>query len=414
MMRMLLLCLALLPAVAVRAETIAIVGADIHTLGERGSLRGGTVVIADGRIEAIGTGVELPAGARAIDGKGAVVTPGLFHPIGQLGLVEIELEAPTVDFAQRRDDLSAGFDIAAAINPRSTLIGVARESGVTHALVVPEAPVPEEPGQPASPLAGLGTVIDLGGPVNYRVAQRAALVAHFGTRGGQLAGGSRAAALDVMKQALADARDYDANRGAYAVGARRPYSVSAADLEALVAVADKSIPLIVEANRASDIAALVEFALTEDIRLIVSGGAEAYLVAVELAAAGVPVIIDAFANLPGSFDSLSADLGNAARLVGAGVTVAIGAWPTHNAAKLRQAAGNAVAHGLPWIEGLRAITETAPAMFGLDDDLGRLAPGAPASLVVWDGDPLEVTSFPRHVFIDGREIDAPSRQTLLR
>lgn len=402
----LLLLLAL--ATTAAAQTVAIVGATIHTLGPLGTIDAGVVLIEDGVIVALGDELAIPEDAQRIDGSGQVVTPGLFDAHTYLGLTEIDLVEESVDAQQRGSRYTAAFDVTAAINPRSTLIPVNRIEGVTHAMVAPR-PAWEE----ANLISGLGAVIHLGGAQDYVVRPRAALFAQLGETGAHLTDGSRAAALLALREALEDARDYDRHRGAYEDRRRREYSIGRYDLEALQAVLERDIPLVVRVNRASDIERLLDLAARERIEVVVDGGAEAWLVADRLAAAGVAVILDPTRNLPESFSALNASLASAARLHAAGVRVAFTLSDSHNSRNIRQLAGNAVANGLPWEQALRAITVEPARIYGVAD-AGALEVGNPASLVLWDGDPLEVTTFATQVFIAGRAVSMHSRQTLLR
>lgn len=407
-------CLSMAAATGAGAETIAITGATVHTMGPEGTISPATVLVEDGRISAVGPDVAVPSGARRIEADGKVVTPGLFDPVSVLGLEEVSLEASTVDHVQRGERYTAAFDVASAVNPRSTLIGVNRIEGVTRALAAPTSAQPDESGLRSSVISGLGAVISLGGDEDYLTRERAALFVRLGSAGGAVAYGSRAEALLRLESALRDARDYAANAEAYARGERRTYSVSAEDLEALQPVLAGEIPLVANVERASDVANALTLAAQFDIRLVIRGGAEAWRLADELAEAGVPVILNPLVNLPADFDRLEATLENAARLHDAGVTIVFSAGDGHNPRNITQAAGNAVAHGLPWHEGLRAITRAPAEVFGLGDELGAIRPGLRADLVIWDGDPLEVKSFPDQVLIDGRTIPMVSRQTLLR
>ena len=171
-----------------------------------------------------------------------------------------------------------------------------------------------------------------------------------------------------------------------------------------------------DVDRASDIRQVVAFARSEKLRAVIAGGAEAWLVAGELKSAGVPVLLDPLDNLPASFDKVGATLENAARLQKAGVTIAFSFRDpqAHNIRKIRQAAGNAVAHGLPPEAALAAMTRNPAAIFGVADRAGTLEVGRPADLVLWSGDPLEVTTLAERVFIGGQAIPMRSRQTELR
>lgn len=397
---------AVVAAVPAAAETVAIVGGTVHTLGPAGTLKGATVVIADGRIAAVGSGVEPPAGARVIDATDRVVTPGLFDSVSQIGLVEVSLERGSRDSATEDPRLTAAFDVADAINPRSALMAINRIEGLTRALVTPA------PG--TSPIAGRGAVIDLGGGEGYLIKSPAALLVTLGEDGAAEAGGSRAAALSRLREALEDARDFAAHRDAWERAERRPYAPSRFDLAALGPVVGGELPLAAVVHRASDIEATLRLAADYRLRLVVVGGTEAWKLAPALAAAGVPVVLNPLVNLPARFERLGATLENAARLHAAGVTVAFTSDETHNGRNLKQAAGNAVAYGLPWQEALRAMTVNPAEIWGVDATYGTLEPGKDADVVVWDGDPLEVTTFAERVFIRGSEIPMTSRQTELR
>lgn len=399
------LLLAAAGAAPAGAETVALTGATVHTLGPAGTLAGATVVIIDGKVAAVGREVAVPAGARVIDAAGKAITPGLFDSVSQIGLVDVSMEKASRDGATDDPRLTAAFDVADAFNPRSVLVAVNRSEGLTRALVAPA------PG--ASPIAGRGAVFDLGGSA-APVRNPAAVVVTLGEAGAALAGGSRAAALARLREALDDARDFAAHRDAWERAARRPYALSRLDLAALLPVLAGEVPLAAAVDRASDIEAALRLAADYGLKLVVVGGAEAWKVAPALARAGVPVVLSPLHNLPDRFESLGATLENAARLHAAGVTVAFSTGDAHNGRNLRQDAGNAVAYGLPWEVGLKAMTVNPARIWGVDAACGTLEPGKDADLVVWDGDPLEVTTFAERVFIAGREMPAANRQTALR
>ena len=406
---LLALC-ALLMAPAAVAESWVITGARLHTLGPSGVIDNGTIVIRDGRIEGVGTNVDVPRDAQRIDATGKIVTPGLYDAYSYIGVVEVSLVVETNDRVQSGARYTASFRVADAINPRSTLIPVNRIEGITRAIVTPAVAAESF----SSPVAGLGSVIHLGGVEDYLVARDAALYVHLGEEGAALAGGARGLTLMKLREALEDARDFSEHRGAFETRARRQYSASRPDLEALAETLDGERPVVVSVDRASDIRTALRLADEFGLKLVVAGGAEAWMEADRLAAAQVPVILDPLENLPDHFESLGATLENAARLHAAGVTVAFATGESHNARNMRQAAGNAVAHGLPWDAALAAMTVNPARIFGLEAATGTLQAGKDADLVVWDGDPLEVTSAAERVFIRGRDIPMVSRHTLLR
>ncbi len=393
------------------AEAIAIIGAKIHTMGPAGTLANGTVVLNDGRITAVGTELAIPTGARVIDANGKIVTPGMFDPYSQIGIVEISQVRQTVDGVQSNKRYSASFEVADAINPRSTLIPINRIEGVTRAMVAPSGNVN---GDGSSPISGLGSIIHLGATEGFLVERHAALFVSLGESGAALSGGARGNTLLHLREALEDARDYRQNRQRYEAGNRRQYSLSRPDLEALQPVLSGRRPVVARVHRASDIE--VALALAEDfgLSLIVAGGTEAWMVADKLAAARVPVILNPIDNLPASFERLGSTLENAARLHQVGVVIAFSTDETHNARNMKQLAGNAVANGLPYEAGLAAITLNPAKIYGLDQSVGSIERGKSADLVIWDGDPLELTTFAEQVFIGGRQIPMVSRSTLLR
>jgi imidazolonepropionase-like amidohydrolase len=395
------------PAPAATASgVVAITGAKVYTLGRAGTLDDATVVLENGRIRAVGKGIAIPAGARTIDARGKVVTPGLFDSFTQIGLVEVNAVPGTRDGSEQSDHITAAFDVADALNPRSVLLPVNRIEGLTRAVVAPT------PGK--SLIAGRGAVIHLGVGPDLLVRSPVAMFAVLGEEGARLAGGSRAGAILLLRQALDDALDYAAHKAAWERAERRPYALSHLDLEALVPVARGELPLVVTVDRASDIEAALRLAKERRLKLILASADEAWRVADQIAAAKVPVLLNPLDDLPTSFEKLGATLENAARLHRAGVTFAFMSGDSHNARNLRQGAGNAVAYGLPWDEALKAMTVNPARIWHLDDRLGSLEPGKEADLVIWDGDPLEVTTGAVQVFIRGVEIPMKSRQTELR
>lgn len=401
-----LLCLLALPAAS---ETILIENARVYTLTERGTLEDAAILVRDGRIAEVGAVASVPAGARRIDAAGASVTPGLFNAYTHLGAVEIDLVKETVDRSTRDKLFSASFRIAPALNPRSTLVAQNRIHGLTHAVVAPES------GHHV--FAGQGAVVRLGGADGFVLDPSAALFATYGGAGGRLSGGSRAAAFAKLRQSLADARELDANRAAVREGRWREFTLPLHDLEALVPVARGRQLLVVTSDRASDMQALLALKREFGLKLAIAGASEGWMVARELAAEKVPVLIDPMANLPESFDRLGARLDNAALLHRAGVKLLFRGpdfLGSHAAWLVRQAAGNAAAYGLPPLEAIRAMTRNPAEVFGLGDRFGTVAPGRAADLVVWDGDPLELMTRATTVIIDGEVVPMVSRATRLR
>ncbi|CAN5365564.1 amidohydrolase family protein [soil metagenome] len=400
------LAAALLAATVASAQTIAIEGGTVHTM-TGAPLQGATVLIRDGRITAVGMDVAVPAGAQRIDASGKIVTPGLFASQTHLGLSEVGAVQQTNDFRMADEDqVTAAFDVADGINPASIVIPVTRIAGITTAVTEPEGGL----------VSGRGVLIALAGRTlaEMLVEDPVAMFAELGEGALSAGGGARAGETLRLRELLEDARVYSRRRSDFERGQTREYAASRLDLEALQPVLRGEIPLVIEAHRASDIRAALSIAREYDLRLIIQGGSEAWMVADELARARVPVVVKVLQNLPASFERLGSRYDNAAILRRAGVPIAITSGDTHNARNITQEAGNAVAYGLPHEEALRAITLAPAEIWGVGERYGSLAPGRVANVVVWGGDPLELMTPVEHVFIRGREIPLVSRQTELR
>lgn len=389
------------------AETLLIKDARVVTLSDQGTLEMADILVKDGRIAQVAEDLGNITADLVIDGRGKVVTPGIIAPDSELGITEIGAAAATNDGAIEGASIGAGFNPVVAFNPRSTLIPFNRAGGLTRAVVVPSS------GEKI--FAGQGFGIKLTGDFDSVTNRALVQKIYFGEYGAELAGGSRARAYAQIESALGQAKEYADNRDAIRRGEWRELDFSVADLESLQPLLDGEQPLLVSAHRAGDILQLLALAKQFNLKLIVDGASEGWMVAEQLAAARVPVVIDAMGNSPSAFEKLGARLDNAALLQKAGVTVIIGGpgyAGSHNSYLSRQGAGNAVAYGLPFEEGVRAITANVARVFGLEG--GTLAPGDVADLVLWSGDPLEVTSFAELVLIDGKPQSLENRSTRLR
>jgi len=386
------------------AAGLAITGATVHTLSDDGVIEQGTVLIEAGRILAVlGTGedreLEIPAGFSVVPAAGRIITPGLIESFSHLGLVEIGGEETTVDALIEEYPSGAAFDVRHGLNPASVALAVNRRDGVTGAIVAPAAG--------NDPFAGWGVAIRLGGePLVMRTG--IGLFATVGSGSAVFVGGSRSAVIQRMQRGLEMANAYNAGR--YQPG---PGDYSHQDLAALKRFRSSRTPLVVTVHRANEIQEVVALAEEFDRRLILVGGTEAWKVADLLAERQVPVVVDVLANLPISYDRLGARLDNAALLHDAGVTVLLTGGQTQNARLLRQMAGNAVAHGMPWQAALAAMTRWPAEAWQLPTGAGTITVGAPADLVIWSGDPLELTSWAEKVMIAGEWQDMASRQTRL-
>lgn len=386
------------------ASSILIKDADIYA--SSGLLVKTNLYIENGKIAAIGA--QSPAAADLeIQGLGKSITAGLFNSSTQLGTVEVSAIEQTVDFYSENETVTASLRIADVFNPRSTLIPHNRVHGLTHSLLIPESGTHLFAGQVA--------LVQLGNQPKV-IHPSLAVALDFTERGISLMGGSRAAALVQLRQALDDAKDFSRNRKAALAGDHRDYVLSYADLAALEPVVNGTKPLLVRTNRASDISIILELAKNFQLQLILSSALEGWMVADEIANAQVPVIVDPIHNLPNSYESLGARLDNAKLLADAGVKLLFTGmdWHnTHNAYLVRQSAGNAVANGLDKSVAIAAMT-TNPAQLFNAPVTGDIAIGDIADLVLWGGDPLELTSEAELVMIEGEIIPMKSRSLQLR
>lgn len=387
-------------------ELHAIVGATVLTAAGP-ALRDATVLFRGERIVSVTAGGAVPAGASRIEGPGLVVTPGFIATGAPLGLVEIGLEPSTQDQAPEAagsDPVRAAFSAADGYDPRSVVVPVVRLGGVTTAVSTPSGGL----------VSGTSAGVDLLGDrlADVLIARHAAL--HVGLSEGAVAeaGGAMPSALSRLREVLTDAREYRRRRAAYDRRALRELSVSRLDLERLVAALEGRLPVAVHVSRAVDIERTLELGAEFGLRLVLLGVEEGWRVADRIAAADVPVVVQPLTNMPSSFSRLGARYDNPALLHRAGVRVIITTSGPHGLANLRQEAGNAVAWGLPADVALRALTVEPARAFGLADR-GTIEPGRVASLVVWSGDPFEMSSRPLHVFVRGREAPLRSRQTAL-
>jgi Amidohydrolase family len=395
----------LVAAAATPAATVVIRNATVHTVSTAGVLQHSDILIRDGRVAALGSGLEVPADARVIEADGRAVTPGLFGGVGHLGIEEIGLEPSVDDYALKLGAMRPEFDVTGAFNPDSVVIGVGRLGGVTFAQLAPSAE-PGHKGEGGSIIAGQGAIVRLDGAV----APTRALFIATGGAVNALSGGSRAAQFMLLEQALIEVRSPKL------LMASDTRLLTPAGRQVLLEYLRGAAPIVFYVERASDIRQVIAFAQREHLRVAVRSAPEAWRVAAELAAAHIPVILDPLDDLPESFDSVGATLENAARLERAGVKIAFSFDDPqpHNIRKLRQGAGIAVAHGLPWEAALAALTRNPAEIFGVADRNGSIERGRPADLVLWSGDPLEVTTLADAVFIQGVEQPLHSRQTELR
>lgn len=388
-------------APALFAQDLLIRNATVHTAAARGSLEHSDVLIQGGMIRAVGPGLSAPAGVPVVEAAGKPLTPALFGGITDIGIEEVSGESATVDSALKLEDqpLRPEFDVTLAFNPDSVLIPVARLDGIGFTLLGANTG--------GGFIAGQGGVMRLDGSADPVGPQ--ALFIRLGASGAELTGTSRAAQWMLLEQMVSEARGR--------VPADSPHALlTPAGRATLARYLAGQGRIVVQVDRAADIRQLLRWATREKVKIAIAGGAEAWRLAPQLAQAGVPVFADGLGNLPSSFDQLGATLQNAARLKAAGVPVSFAQRDdaSHNARKMRQLAGNAVANGLPWEDGLAGLTRVPAQALGVGDRLGTIEPGKLADLVLWEGDPLDVGHYAEQVWLGGRAMPMRSRQTELR
>ena len=397
---------------SVSAAPLAITHAKVHTVTEQGVLTDATVIIDEGKILAINPQT-LPQGLsadRIIDAQGKTVTPGFINSFNRLGLVEVSAVGESRDEGEKKADMT--FDPSLAFNPRSSLISYSRKGGITRNLVAPGGGESIFKGQPFA--------VDLSGEFDSVIKSSLGVYVVLGGK----SEGSRAFDLQTLWHKLEDRQKALANeKEKQAKEKAKKESKSKKDnngdkepkrdeliLNALLAGEQ---PLFVYANRASDLLQLVKLKQTFKLELVLVGAADAALVAKQLADAEIPVVINAIRNLPDSFDSLHTSLTSPATLAAAGVKVVLNtAGDTHNLYQLRYQAGNAVANGLSPQQALASITANAADIFKLDS--GRIAVGQAADIVLWSGDPFELSTRVEKMWIAGEEVSTRSRQDALR
>jgi hypothetical protein len=389
------------------AQDLLIRNATVHTATARGTLHNADVLVKNGRIAAVGNG--LAAGdAQVVDAQGKPLTPTLFGGISDIGVEEVSGESATVDetlaLGANAADMRVRpeFDVTLAYNPDSVLVPVARVEGIGWTML--------SAGTRAggSLIGGQGGVVRLDGSLDA-IGPRALFVT-LGGDGADLSGSSRAAQWMLLDQLIDEARGRISPDSRFAL-------LTPAGRATLAKYFGGGGRVLARIQRASDILRLLRWSKQRNIRIALVGATEGWKVAPQIAAAGVPVFVDALADLPANFDEIGATLENAARLNAAGVQVSfyLDDMGSHNARKIRQLAGNAVANGMPWEAAFAGLTSVPANTLGVGNDLGTtISIGQRADLVLWSGDPLDVANVAQQVWMDGRAIPMRSRQTELR
>ncbi|MEK6303400.1 MAG: amidohydrolase family protein [Acidobacteriota bacterium] len=400
------------------SETYAIHNARIVTVTGP-VIEKGTVVISKGKITAVGANVSVPQGATSIDATGLSVYPGMIDAGSELGLTEIGSVAGSVDTAEIGDN-NANIHVDVALHPDSSHIAVTRVNGITSALTAPRG----------GTIAGQSAVINLDGWVPRDMVLKSPVAMHMNWPGAQGRGfdfggpvqqrnvtevrREQDKAIESVKKILRDAKAYGDARDARAKDSSLPKQDIDLKLEALIPVVRGEMPVIINANSERDITNAIAFAGEMKLKMILSSGVEAHRVAAKLKAANIPVIVGPVLRMPNrEDDAYDAAYANAGLLSKAGVKIAFQTLESAEARDLPYHAGMAAAFGLPKEEALKAVTIYAAEILGVADRIGSIEQGKIANLIVTDGDPLEIRTQVKHLFINGRAIPLTSRHTEL-
>jgi imidazolonepropionase-like amidohydrolase len=405
------------------SKPIAITGGKLLTI-THGSIENGVLVIENGKIAAVGavSAVKVPAGAQIIDAKGMTVYPGLIDSETQLGLTEISAERMTNDLVERSDEIMPHMHVADAFHAESALIPVSRYNGITNAIVAPESD-DTLPGQDSFiQLAGADAtqmllVRDICMPLNFTGKQRRnesfATASYPQTRMGMAA---------QMRQAFTDAQGYAAKweeynkKKAATKAGDAPPSPPSRDLklEALLPYLDGKKPVVVKAEEPSDVETAYALAQEFKLRIILNGLTQSQPIYDKIAQWKVPVILGSIYEEPKEWERYDAVYKMPGELSKRGVKIAFASFDAHQVRNLPYAAGFAVAFGLPYDEAMKALTLYPAQIWGVDDQLGSLDVGKTANVVIANGDPLDVKTDVKYVFIHGHDIPMVDRQTQLR
>ncbi len=391
-------------ALPVTAQDYFISDAKLVTNTDAGIIENADIIIRNGRISQIGTDLVAPADTPIVKADGKWVTPGIITPFSRLGLVDIGAEDATNDTSSEDSATSISELASDSFNPKAAHIANVRRRGITHAVISPSA-------AGDSIFGGTGLIANLSGDFDSIEKPQAFIYVQLGEGGTRRAGGSRAASMRQLRAALDDAAAYPSRFKSPEDGD----ALSRQDAAALFAAARGRMPLLINANRASDLLNIIQLKKEYRLDIIILGAAEGWKVADQLAAAKMKVMVDPHDNLPASFDRVESRLDNVNLLDAAGVDYAItnaGVLGVSKPITLTQHAGNAVGNGLSWDKAFAAITATPARWFGLGKATAER--GQAATLVIWDGDPLDVTSAPTAMWIDGEAQSLTSRMTALR
>ena len=365
----------------------------------------GNVLIDDNKISQVST--SSLRGDLVINGTGKILTPGIISTDTEIGIVEIGALSVT------RDDSSnlyqIGFSIYDAFNPNSVLIPWNRSNGITSTLTLPQ--------NTNSPIGGLGSFFVLDSSLEISGSKDVVMIGRVGGSGSESRAETFAIIEDLLEFASSiDSSDMKTYKDIAEIIDGSPIAetmeLHPRDLKALHKLVNDELPLIIKANRASDLLKLIKLKEKYDLNLIIMGAQEAGLVASRIAESKIPLIINPINNIPESFDELGSNIELAGKLEKLGITLMFNAPRDHNYHLIRQGAGVAVANGMTYAGALKALTLSPVEVFKLGNR-GEIAPGKIADLIIWDADPLEPSSMPEQIFINGVDIDLTSRMSRL-
>lgn len=379
------------------AEDLLIKNGSIH-IGDGTPAFVGDIYIKDGLIEAIGN-LDIES-SQTVDASGKIITPGFIAATTALGIIEIGALDVTRD--DESDYLNMGFSIFRGFNPNSTLIPWNRSNGLTSAITLPQ--------QTSLPLAGMGSYFILDGAIEISGTKDMVMLGRIGA-----SSGSRSEDFDILEGLfklgkLAKSKSYEKvlEQPLAEFLELHPQDVAALDM-----LVNKKIPLIMETNRATDILHLIDLKNKYKINMVLAGIEDAPLVLKSLVESNIPVIINPMDNIPDSFDELSSSLKLASVLNKAGVKIIFDSDRSHNYHLIRQGAGNAVAYGMDYNDAISGLSKNVADVFGLKGR-GSIQQGFAADILVWEFDPLEPSSIPIHIYINGKEVDLTTRSSRLK
>ena len=387
------------------ADEVLITNANIYD-GQSDKPYFGNILIKSGKIISISN--DISNAKKVINADGKIVTPGFIAPDTEIGIVEIGSLSVTRDDSPKIYNI--GFSIFDAFNPNSTLIPWNRANGITSALSLPKTS--------SSPIGGLGSFFDLNSDLNISGEKDMVMIGRVGGSSSKSRAETFALMEDILDLAFSiDSKVIESDIEIISFMNDMPIvnhlNLQVRDMKALYKLANNRLPLIIESNRASDILKLIKLKKKYNLNLIIMGAQEATLVSTQIAESKIPLIVNPINNIPNSFDELASNINASARLEQAGISLMFNAPRDHNYHLIRQGAGVAVANGMSYVGAIKALTSNFSKAFGISSK-GVLKKGASADLIIWSSDPLEPSSIPEKVFINGVDLSLMTRSLRLQ